>query len=275
MADVPLGAALAADLTHLALCWRLVRGDGAALGFTSHDRRLLVDGLWHEARPGMSPSAVVLGDGLAADDMEVAGALSSGALTRTDLLAGLWDGARLRLLLVDWRTPNAGRHVLAEGRLGDVAVGDGGDAGFVAELLGPGAGLAATAVETCSPECRAELGDARCRVGMRGRERIVVVAATQNDRVQLAGVQPADHVQGELWVLDGAAAGLTRRLLADVEGWLLLDEPLHLQPGDRVLAREGCDKRFATCRDRFGNSANFRGEPHVPGGDLLTRYQVG
>ena len=73
-------AVLAEELTHLALCWRLVRRDGVALGFTSHDRPLLADGLRHESRPGMSPSAVVLGDGVSADDMEVAGALSTGAL---------------------------------------------------------------------------------------------------------------------------------------------------------------------------------------------------
>ena len=35
---------------------------------------------------------------------------------------------------------------------------------------------------------------------------------------------------------------------------------------------EGCDKRLATCSQRFDNAANFRGEPHLPGNDLLTRY---
>jgi uncharacterized phage protein (TIGR02218 family) len=35
---------------------------------------------------------------------------------------------------------------------------------------------------------------------------------------------------------------------------------------------EGCDKRLETCRDRFANTLNFRGEPHLPGNDLLTRY---
>ncbi len=35
---------------------------------------------------------------------------------------------------------------------------------------------------------------------------------------------------------------------------------------------EGCDRQLATCRDRFANIANFRGEPHLPGNDLLTRY---
>lgn len=265
---------LAEDLTHLALCWRLVRRDGVALGFTSHDQSLLVDGLRHAHRPGMSASAVVLGDAVSADDMEVSGALSAGSLTATDLLAGRWDGARLQLYLVDWRDPDGGRHLLAHGTLGDVAVGTGADAGFQAELIGPGAALAASVVETCSPECRAELGDTRCRVSLRSRERLAIVASSAPDRVQLAAIAAVDHVQGELAVMDGPQAGLVRRLLAEDAGWLLFDEPLELAPGTRVMVREGCDKRFATCRDRFANARNFRGEPHVPGGDLLTRYAI-
>lgn len=265
---------LDAELTHLALCWRLVRRDGVALGFTSHDRPLLVNGLRHESRPGMSPSAVVLGDGVSADDMEVAGALSAGALTGTDLLAGRWDGARLDLFLVDWRDPDGGQQWLAEGTLGDVAVGIGADAGFTAELIGPGAALAASVVESCSPECRAELGDARCKVDLRPRELLATVTAVAQDRVRIAGILAADHVQGELAVLDGPNAGLVRRLLAEDSGWLVMDEPLALAAGTRVRLRQGCDKRFATCRDRFANARNFRGEPHVPGADLLTRYAV-
>ena len=31
----------------------------------------------------------------------------------------------------------------------------------------------------------------------------------------------------------------------------------------------GCDKRFATCRDRFANIINFRGFPHMVGNDVL------
>lgn len=270
-----LGTRLTGELTRLALCWRLVRRDGVALGFTSHDRPLLIDGLLHEARPGISPSAVVLGSGVAADDLEVAGALSAGALTRAELLAGRWDGARVELFLVDWQAPHAGRQSLAAGVLGDVAVGEAADAGFVAEVLGPGAAFGAAVVESCSPECRAELGDARCQISLRGRTHLTLVTAVDSGRMQLAGLEPDNLVHGQIEVLDGAAAGLSARLLAADTAWLIPDVELELAAGDRVLAREGCDKRFATCRDRFGNHLNFQGEPHVPGGDLLTRYQVG
>ena len=33
-----------------------------------------------------------------------------------------------------------------------------------------------------------------------------------------------------------------------------------------------CDKRWATCRDVFGNGVNFRGFPSAPGEDFLTLY---
>ena len=47
---------------------------------------------------------------------------------------------------------------------------------------------------------------------------------------------------------------------------------LVVEAGVLVELIEGCDKRFETCRDRFANALNFRGEPHLPGIDLLTRY---
>ena len=56
----------------------------------------------------------------------------------------------------------------------------------------------------------------------------------------------------------------------------VIDTPLPagLAPGQRAMAREGCDYRLDTCAARFGNAANFQGEPFLPGNDLLTRYPV-
>ena len=45
-----------------------------------------------------------------------------------------------------------------------------------------------------------------------------------------------------------------------------------VEPGVLVELVEGCDKSLATCGGRFGNAINFRGEPYLPGSDLLTRY---
>jgi uncharacterized phage protein (TIGR02218 family) len=44
--------------------------------------------------------------------------------------------------------------------------------------------------------------------------------------------------------------------------------------GDAFEITAGCDKRFSTCRDRFGNSLNFRGFPQIPGNDFVVSYPV-
>jgi uncharacterized phage protein (TIGR02218 family) len=269
-----LGDALTADLTTLAICWRVVRSDGIALGFTTHDRPLTLDGMRYDSAPGMVPSAIVGTDDLEVDGMDVGGALTADAITGADLAVGRYDDAAVTVFLVDWRAPDAGSQVLARGHIGEVQAGDDADGGFVASLRGPTAALAVTAVESSSPECRAELGDRRCGVAMRGRIAMVTVAAVNDVRITLAteGVALEDHVEGRLRVLDGPEAGLDRRIVARDAEALIIDESLSLAPGTRLRLWQGCDKRFATCVQRFGNAANFRGEPHVPGGDILTRF---
>ena len=39
--------------------------------------------------------------------------------------------------------------------------------------------------------------------------------------------------------------------------------------GDTFSATAGCDRTFATCRDRFANTVNFGGFPHMPGNDAI------
>ena len=57
-----------------------------------------------------------------------------------------------------------------------------------------------------------------------------------------------------------------------IELWQRPPQPLAVSDAFTVTA--GCDKRFATCRDRFANGANFRGFPHIPGNDFVIAYPV-
>lgn len=261
-------------LTTLAFCWRLERRDGVAIGFTSHDRDIEMGGFRYRATPGMMPSAVVRTDGLDVDTLDVAGALTSDAIREDDLVAGRWDGARLRLHAVDWSSPDDAPLLLARGELGEISSSD---QGFSAELRGPTALLERPVVEATSPECRAELGDRRCRVDMAGRVRLLRIAAVVDAACfDLDAVEPVANAYGygRLRWVDGANGGIEGAVLRS-EGarvWLREAPAFAVMAGTMVEMREGCDKIFATCRDRFGNSANFRGEPYLPGIDLLTRY---
>ncbi|MFS0737170.1 DUF2163 domain-containing protein [Sphingomonas sp. 1P06PA] len=259
-------------LTTIALCWRIARGDGVALGFTTHDRDLTIDGLDYRATPGIAPSAIALSDGFEVDTLDVAGALTADAITADDLMAGRWDGADVRLFAIDWTDPAGERLALARGRLGAVSQTD---LGFTAELRGPTAQLERAVVETTSPDCRAELGDRRCRVDMAGRVRIARVIALESETLVIDRSEPVAGVYacGRLRWIDGRASGIAEPIAASDGDRILLRT---LPPADAVGARieisEGCDKLIGTCAARFGNAANFRGEPHLPGNDLLTRY---
>lgn len=261
------------DLTSLAFCWRLERRDGVAMGFTTHDRDLEIGGLTYRAAPGMLPSAITLSDGFDPNGVDIDGALTAAAITAADLAAGRWDGAAVTIFAVDWEAPDGDRLPLARGELGDVGMSGN---GFSAELRGPAAGLERPVVELTSPECRARLGDKRCRVDMSARVRLTRVAAIiDEDRIEVASAAAGNaYGYGRLRWISGANSGLTSAVLRSDGPVLTLREPPHAVPaiGDSVEIQEGCDKRLETCAGRFANVLNFRGEPHLPGMDLLTRY---
>ena len=264
---------LDSDLTTIALCWRLERRDGVGLGFTTHDCDLVIDGLVYRATPGMLPSAIGLSDGFDADTLDIEGALSSDAISSADLKAGRWDGAALAVFMVDWEAPEGERLALARGELGEVSIR--GEA-FEAELRGPTALLDAAVVEQTSPECRATLGDKRCRIDMAARvttTRIAAVLADEDVEVEQGAAGNA-YGYGLLRWIGGANSGLDSPVLRSDGARLTLREPPALPPaiGDLVELVEGCDRMLATCAGRFGNVVNFRGEPHLPGIDLLTRF---
>ena len=265
---------LEGDLTTLALCWRIERRDGVTIGLTAHDRDLEIDGLVYRAAPGMTPSAVSRSASLDADSMDVTGALTSSAISEGDLLAGRWDGARVAVFATDWSAP--GDCVsLGEGTIG--AVETQGDA-LTAELRGASAALERPVVEETSPECRAELGDARCRMAMAGRRRVARVVAMAGAVLTLDADDPVanGYGGGRLRWFSGANSGLEDAVArSDGASLTLRRAPRFDGVGALVELIEGCDKSIATCAGRFGNALNFRGEPYLPGMDLLTRYPGG
>lgn len=197
--DSEFAARLASGATTTCLCWRLARGDGFVLAATEHDRALTVDGVTYSPGGALEAGAFTQGAGLAPGQAAAGGVLADATITEEDLAAGLWDGARVDVLRVDWGRPDLFVHVWS-GHVSEVTRGPG---GFEAELVSRKADLERPVGRVYARACDAVLGDARC------------------------GVDVADF------------------------------------PG---LA---CDQRFQTCRHVFGNTANFRGFPHLPGAEFV------
>ena len=149
----------AARLCH---AWVLRRADGVELGFTDHDRDLVVEGVVCGAASGWTAGAADSAVGLGAGSAAVAGGLDDAAITEADVGAGLYDGASVALWRVDWDRPDL-RVRLWSATL--ARIGREG-AGFTAELEGPLAKLERVVGRTYGRECDAVLGDGRCGIDL-------------------------------------------------------------------------------------------------------------
>ncbi|MCJ2184716.1 DUF2163 domain-containing protein [Novosphingobium sp. 1949] len=261
------------DLETVALFWRVLRRDGVTLGFTTHDGDLWFEGILHAASPGMVPSSIRKSAGFETDSAEVEGAITHDSISSADLAAGLFDGAGVQIGLVDWETLET--RTLYTGTIGTIAQDDG---GFHAELVSRKAELALDTVPRTSPTCRASFAGPGCNLNPRRFESEVILAALDEDSnaATFTGAPDGDLLIGGFvrW-LDGPQAGIAMSVLADDgAGGLVLDTPLDAATplGTRALVREGCDHTIQTCAERFANALNFRGEPYLPGNDLLVRY---
>ena len=150
------------DCTTLCHCWLVSRRDGQVFGFTDHDRGLVVDGQAFEPESGFVQSEARATLGMAIDTADVEGALSSDVLAEDDIAAGLFDGAEVDTLLVNWREPDQFA-ILRRSVIGKIARADG---RFVAELESVAASLDWPNGRYLRRECDARLGDARCKVDL-------------------------------------------------------------------------------------------------------------
>lgn len=272
-----LAARLAAGVTTLARCWALRRRDGLVLGFTDHDRDIAFGGVTFTARAGLEAADMQSELGFAVGGGEVSGALTSPGLVEAELASGLWDDASAETWLVDWEDPEQ-RVLLEVGSLGEVRRAG---SAFTAELRGLAHRLDETRGRLFQAACDADFGDARCGVDLAAWRGMGAVESTDGAAwIVASGLSSfADGLftGGRLRFESGVNAGRAVEVSAHASSggrvtlalWEAMASPI--AAGDRFSVAAGCDKSFATCRDRFANAVNFRGFPHMPGNDFVMR----
>jgi uncharacterized phage protein (TIGR02218 family) len=275
-----LAAHLAGGVTTLCTCWRVTRGDGVVLGFTDHDRAIVFDAVSHEPETGLDRSAAVAHAGLQVGGLDVIGAFASERVEEADLEAGLYDNARVEAWLVNWAAPDQ-RHLMRVGSIGEVRRAG---KAFTAEVRSLSHALDQERGRIFRATCDADLGDARCTVVLESEDWTASATVVETDgyaRVTAAvpGERPSGFFdQGVVTFTSGANAGRKSEVLRHardeggdrIELWQAMVEPI--AAGDAFTVSAGCDKRFPTCRERFGNVVNFRGFPHMPGNDFALSY---
>ena len=275
-----LSAHLAGGATTLCRCWKLTRRDDSEFGFTDHDVVLSFDDMDFEPAAGFVASEIPASAGLSVDTAEISGALISPHLDENDLNAVLYDGASIELYLVNWAEVSQ-RVLLEAGTIGETTRQG---KNFTAEIRSLSASLDQERGRVFQVTCDVDLGSTPCGVNLNisGNTADGEVESMLGVRTLMAtGLNTIDIgklERGRVTFTSGDNAGSSFIIRVDrqtdagrvLELWS--QPPRAIQPGDLFTASVGCDKTFATCKNTFGNAANFRGFPHIPGADFALSY---
>jgi hypothetical protein len=140
------------ETTRLAAIWRITRKDGQQFFVTDHDRDIVFAGEVYRADAGFERTAIRSDAGFAVDNLDLVGVFAEGGIVEDDVRAGLFDGAEIAISFVNWDDPDGhGEIRLRRGTLGRDAP------------RGLSQPLAQSTLEVFSPNCRADLGDQRCK----------------------------------------------------------------------------------------------------------------
>lgn len=257
--------------TTLCHVLRITRKDSFSVGYNSTEHDITVSGFLYEA--GLDISNVQTPAGLAVGNMMI-DITPDHIFNAADLLAGLWNDASFSLGIVNWQSTSDGIDVIKSGLTGEAVVMDLGQ--FKLEFRGLMHALQYPLGIVTQMTCRADLGDAFCRVDLTPWTHTypVTAAVSRHNFTAAAATEVADYYsEGKVVFTSGANAGYgTFKIKSFSAGVFNLVQPLPFSVGvgDTFTAIAGCQKRLAEdCYAKFHNVLNFQGEPHVPGQDKL------
>lgn len=259
----------------LARLWKITREDGQVFGFTDLDENIEFEGVLYKASTGFIPSAIETKSAFGVDNLDVQSIFDDESITEHDLKIGLWDGAEVLLLEVNYRDLSMGCNFLRKGYIGEVKNGR---MNFQAELRGLSQRLQTMVGRIYNPACDADLGDNKCKVDLGPLRKTLVimqVVSPTHFRVQPATIIDLNDtyfVNGLLQFETGDNAGFKSEIKGFEKStgdfYLHVQPPYNVAVGDQFVGTPGCLKDTDACK-RFSNLLNFRGFPDVPGADRL------
>lgn len=269
------------ETTTAAWCWKLTLKNGTVLGFTSHDRNLTVGGVTYSSASGFTPTAVETTNNMSVDNLDVEGFLSSDAIKADDLEAGVYDGAKVEIIICDWINPDNYPYTLRSGFLGEV---EHTDTGFKAEVRGLLDVFQQNTAQKYQKTCRAILGDSKCKFPLESQGTTSGTITGINTDGSFTTTNSTEDWPdgffdyGVVTFTSGSNTGksyeVKKFLQSNKTMSLFMPTYYEMAIGDTFKLTIGCDGNFSTCKDKFRNAVNFRGEPHVPGTDYVASYAL-
>jgi len=159
-----LKAHIKQEVTTLCTCISIRRRDTRTFYFTDSDSPVTVNANTYLPFYAFTRSSMPTSIELDVDTSEFEAILNSKFVNREDVASGLFDYAEVSVFLVNYVDPSMGIMELRTGWVGEVTTRE--DGTYSAEIRGLTQILTQRVGEAYSPECRADLGDRRCKVAV-------------------------------------------------------------------------------------------------------------
>ncbi len=259
------------DVTTIAWFWKLTLQDGEVMGFTNHDRDLVINNITYEASSGFEPTAVDTTNDMATDNLDVTGMLDSERIKTADIANGRFDFAEVEIFLCNWAKVTDPVLVLRRGTIGRISHGKN---GFQAEVRGLLEAYQQAAGLAYQKQCRAQFGDNQCGLNKAAYTFTgAVTSISQDGSFSTDLAQADDYFSYGVIRFDRTGEEMEVKKYSQTGGGISLFLPVSDSAvGDTFSVSAGCDGNFSTCKTRFSNAFNFRGEPFIPGNDLMASY---
>lgn len=257
------------EVTTLCRIMTIRHKNGQVKRFTDLDREITVDGNKYTSYNGFSATAVQTTINSAASNMDLTILFDGAAIDYASVERGMYDDAPVVISEIDWTNPDGGSLLLISGTVRTIRIVNKLTATF--NVFGQTGKLSRPICEQYTASCRAVFGDHRCKVDRTPYTETITVSAVTNPQRftsdDLVGVEANLYRRGIVKWLTGPNVGTyveVGRNSPEGVVSLMYPPPFPASPGDTAHIIRGCANTVQACI-AYGNLANYRGEPYVPG----------
>lgn len=266
------------ETTNIVKCWKITFKDHTNLAFTTNDENILYENVLYNSLSANDVDNIKSNIDIKEDNFEIVNIISSNLIDKDDILNGKYDSAKVEIFLLDTQNLDKGKVVLLSGKISNIELKD--DI-FTAKVVGLKDEINKTIGEKYSPLCRCNFCDSRCKLSKNNFTfsgtitNVIdeVLFITDNEIILSKSSGYFDY--GIIEFTSGNNIGQKMEVKQYNNGQFILqlNLPKNLAIGDTFNVVAGCNKEFSTCCNKFNNAINFRGEPHLPGMNILLKVK--
>ena len=255
---------LSSEVLTIANCLQLTLQNNNIIGLTDFDQNLVIDNITYEATPGLNIDMLRY-NSTTGYSTKIETTINN-IIQEEHIISGIYDSAIVKIFLVNYTDLTQGSITLFYGSIEKITLTN---HKFTAELNSLYNILSRNIGDFFSSSCRAQFCDKKCKLNKElFTNTYSITRVISNQEFECIHLTDIDnyYTYGLVTFITGKNSNFTFEIKSHNKSHIRLYNslPYEISINDKFSIVAGCDKSFITCSNKFNNSINFRGEPHIP-----------